>query len=107
MKKLQFIIALVVLFQQVSAQRQYASTSVLSNGHWLKLSIQASGIYKVDAKMLEKGGFGGKIASTSIKLFGNGGRMLPESVTDSVNDDLIASIVPDLSFMSLKFILVS
>lgn len=89
MKKLQLIVALVVLFQHVSAQRQYASTSVLAKGHWLKLSIQASGIYKVDAKMLEKGGFGGKIASAAIKLFGNGGGMLPESVKALVYDDLI------------------
>jgi len=84
MKKLQLIVALVVLFQHVSAQRQYATTSVLATGHWLKLSIQTSGVYKVDAKMIEKGGFGSKIASTTIKLFGNGGRMLPESVTDSI-----------------------
>jgi len=89
MKKLQLIVALVVLFQHVSAQRQYATTSVLATGHWLKLSIQTSGVYKVDAKMIEKGGFGSKIASTTIKLFGNGGRMLPESVTDSICDDLI------------------
>lgn len=89
MKKLQLIVAFVVLLQDVSAQRQYASTSVLDTGHWLKISIQASGIYKVDAKMLERGGGGSKIASTSIKLFGNGGGILPESVQDSINDDLI------------------
>ena len=89
MKKLHLIVALAVLFQNVSAQRQYASSSVLANGHWLKLSIQSAGVYKVDAKMMEKGGFGVKIASNSIKLFGNGGVMLPESVQDSTCDDLV------------------
>ncbi len=89
MKKLHLIVALAVLFQNVSAQRQYASSSILATGHWLQLSIQSAGVYKVDAKMMGKGGFGVKIASNSIKLFGNGGGMLPESVKDSIYDDLI------------------
>lgn len=69
-------------------QRKYANSSVLSAGDWLKISVESSGIYKIAASDLKQAGFSGAISSAQIRLFGNGGRVLPESNADPVTDDL-------------------
>lgn len=83
-----FIIALQGMVLVVSGQRQYASGSVLASGQWLKISTERTGIYKVSAEMLQNARFGSNISSSSIRLFGNGGGVLPEANDESVADDL-------------------
>ncbi len=72
-----------------AAQRVYAPASVLSAGTWYKLSTGAPGIYKIDIPFLASLGVNtGNIPSGSVRLFGNGGKMLPEANNGPWTDDL-------------------
>jgi len=80
---------LISSFLAVKGQRTYASNSVLASGNWYKLSISSAGIYKVDLAFLAALGINtSNLSSSSIKLFGNGGQMLPENNAVSRTDDL-------------------
>ena len=71
------------------AQRQYKGSSVLASGKWYKISVQQAGVYKVDIALLNKLGINtSNLSSASIRLFGNGGAMLPEACIGAVTDDL-------------------
>ena len=72
-----------------SAQRQYAKESVLSAGQWVKIAADKPGVYKIDAAMLLNMGFVGKTNSNGIRLFGQGGEVLPDSNEAIFSDDLI------------------
>lgn len=88
MKKCLIFLTLTGMFFPSIGQRKYANSSVLSAGEWLKISVESSGIYKIAASDLKQAGFSGAISSAQIRLFGNGGRVLPESNADPVTDDL-------------------
>jgi hypothetical protein len=53
--------------------------SVLANGKWVKLEIQSDGMYKIDASYLRTIGMDAAVGGpfSSIKIFGNNGRVLP------------------------------
>lgn len=58
----------------------HAQKSVLAEGTWFKLAVTGSGICRVDAELLS--GMGVDIASVNpagIRIYGNGGGMLPQS----------------------------
>jgi hypothetical protein len=93
MKKFLLILALHGIMCVVSAQKQYAKESILSNGQWVKISVDKTGIYKIDVSMMQSMGFIGKINSEGIRLFGNGGEVLPESNKMIFSDDLIENSI--------------
>lgn len=63
--------------------------SVLASGTWHKLSISKSDIYKVDEGVLKAMGLSpSSIPAGTIKIYGNGGLLLPEPVSASRSDDL-------------------
>lgn len=71
------------------AQRNYTANSVLSAGAWYKLRVTDPGIYKIDIPMLNSLGINtNSLASATIRLFGNGGQMLPEPNAVPRPDDL-------------------
>ena len=83
-----FALCLLLACQSL-AQRVYADHSVLASGNWFKLGVTQEGMYKIDAATLAGLGLvSGNISSTSIRLFGNGGAMLPESNAVPRPDDL-------------------
>jgi len=53
------------------------SNSVLSTGNWYKFYIEKSGIYKVSKSFLQSLGLNTNVDPRNIKIYGNGGRMLP------------------------------
>jgi hypothetical protein len=54
------------------------STSVLASGNYYRFSIEESGIYRLDANFLNQVGLNtGSINPRKIKIYGNGGRMIP------------------------------
>ncbi|WP_343588755.1 type IX secretion system sortase PorU [Flavobacterium sp.] len=54
------------------------SNSVLASGDWYRFYIQKSGVYKIDRSFLQSLGFDASKANPRrIKIYGNGGRMLP------------------------------
>lgn len=68
-----------------NAKRIYAESSVLSSGRWVKIRIPESGIYKITAVELQKMGFSNL---DKVKLYGYGGRILSEDLSESKIDDL-------------------
>lgn len=74
---------------QRSAPRFYASNSVLATGTWAKISLATDGVYKVDYNFLVTAGLNPTTFSLqSIKLFGNGGGMVPMANSIVRADDL-------------------
>jgi hypothetical protein len=73
----------------VQAQRSYKANSVLASGNWYKIAVKDAGIYKIDLPFLNTLGINTtNLISNSIRLFGNGGAMLPETNSISRPDDL-------------------
>lgn len=77
-----------VLFSTGLAQRSYTSRSVLATGSWYKLSTARQGIYRIDAAALTRLGISLPVPSAQIRLFGNGGQILPEANAPARQDDL-------------------
>lgn len=74
---------------QPNAQRTYATSSVLSSGDWYKVGVTSSGIYKIDRAALQAMGINAEsINPRNIKIYGNGGGMLPQANSAPRVDDL-------------------
>src|SRR5688572_6973974 len=77
-----------------ASQRTYTSNSVLSSGTWYKIAINQPGIYKIDLAFLASLGISqANISSSAIRLYGNGGFMLPENCNGLRPDDLIENAI--------------
>jgi hypothetical protein len=73
----------------VVKSRNYAEHSVLSSGQWIKIKTGKSGIYKIGYNDLESFGIDpASVNPTMIRIFGNGGGMLPEANDKFRYDDL-------------------
>ncbi len=68
--------------------KSHADRSVLASGQWYKFAVTETGIYKVTYDDLVAMGMSTPIISSQIALFGNGGKMLPESNAAPRTDDL-------------------
>ena len=68
---------------QISAD--WAQSSVLANGKWIKIKTTEKGIYKITYSDLQSWGFSNP---SSVKVFGSGGYMLPTMNNESFYDDL-------------------
>ncbi|HQR94130.1 MAG TPA: C25 family cysteine peptidase, partial [Sediminibacterium sp.] len=76
------------------SQRVYAPSSVLATGNWAKIGVTKEGVYKIDANTLTGMGISsGAIASSAIRIFGNGGAMLPEGNAAPRTDDLAENAI--------------
>ncbi len=51
--------------------------SVLNSGSWYRFYVQKSGVYKITKSFLQSLGLNTNVDPRKIKIFGNGGRMLP------------------------------
>ena len=87
-----FGIVLLMTFIRGYSQRQYASSSVLASGNWLKIAVKEPGVYKVDAALLTPLEVS-SINSASLRLFGNGGAMLGEQGNATYIDDLFENAI--------------
>lgn len=93
MKKYPLFLALLCFVFITRGQRNYTASSVLSAGFWVKISTEGSGIYKISAKFMSEAGFDSRIPTPSIRLYGNGGGILPVSNSGGYQDDLIENAV--------------
>jgi len=67
----------------------YASNSVLSNGTWFKFSVDTTGVFKIDKNLLQNIGINtSNLNPKNIKIYGNGGNLLPQLNSDFRYDDL-------------------
>jgi len=64
---------------------QYAASSVLSSGKWVKIRVSESGIHQITHSELRSMGFS---EPSKVRLYGYGGYILPEDVTLPKIDDL-------------------
>lgn len=87
MKTFLLPVCLSILTQLAFSQRAYKSESVLATGNWYKIAVTSEGVYKIDVPFLNSLGITGSIPSTQVRLFGNGGAMLPEANNDFRIDD--------------------
>ena len=72
--------------QRATTSSRYASSSVLSSGTWVKIRVSEEGVYELTDATLSKWGFSDP---ENVKLYGYGGRLLPEEFTFEGNDALI------------------
>lgn len=91
--KLFLILTINALPLVTHSQQSYAAESVLASGNWYKIGITRQGVYKIDVGFLNNLGITGNIPSNAIRLFGNGGRMLPEANNTSRADDLVENAI--------------
>ena len=72
----------------------FAQTSVLREGRWFKIGVTQTGVYKIDAAFLRKMGVNPtEVNPKYIRLFGNGGAILPQLNKALRATDLIENAV--------------
>jgi len=87
MRKTQFL--LVLFFSICSLSYSQSPSSVLSNGTWYKFSVDTTGVFKIDVSLLQKMGINTtNLNPKNIKVYGNGGVMLPHRNSDFRYTDL-------------------
>jgi len=75
-------------------ERTYASNSVLATGDWYKIGVTADGVYKISFSDLNSLGINPtQIDPGNIKIYGNGGGLLPESNGKFRHDDLVENAI--------------
>ncbi|MDR3273234.1 MAG: type IX secretion system sortase PorU, partial [Flavobacteriaceae bacterium] len=61
----------------------FTSENVLSQGTWYKIKVSQTGVYKMDKNFLQKLGINTNgLNPKNIRIYGNGGGMLPEPTSD-------------------------
>jgi hypothetical protein len=71
-----------------------AQESVLRSGSWSKLAVEKNGIYKINHDLLRKMGFDpSKVDPRKIKIFGQGGGMLPQRNSSTRPYDLVENSI--------------
>jgi hypothetical protein len=72
----------------------YAENSVLASGTWYKFGIPSDGIYRLTYDDLKKAGIDvAAINPLNLRIFGNGGGMLPEANAALRVDDLMENAI--------------
>ncbi|WP_163398015.1 type IX secretion system sortase PorU [Flavobacterium fluviatile] len=70
------------------------SNSVLSSGDWYRFYVEKSGVYKISKSFLQSLGFDvTKSDPRKIKIYGNGGRMLPLANSTYYPEDLTENAI--------------
>jgi hypothetical protein len=88
MKRWVLFLTVLTITLSTRGQKNYASTSVLAKGKWIKIATEGQGVFKVTGSFLNQSGFASPISSAFIQLFGQDGRILPESNRFQAVDDL-------------------
>lgn len=72
-----------------NAQKSFGTSSVLETGEWFKIGVTRDGVFQITYDFLKDLGMDVKnIDPREIKLYGNGGKMLPEVNAAYRPDDL-------------------
>lgn len=77
-----------------SAARNYAAHSVLAGGNWYKVGVSATGICRISASDLSAMGLNpATVDPRNIRVYGNGGGVLPENNSAPRTDDLAENAI--------------
>ncbi|ELR72259.1 hypothetical protein C900_01813 [Fulvivirga imtechensis AK7] len=91
---LQVIFCLVSVITLSIPVLSQPSNSVLAEGTWYKLAVAEEGIYKIDRKFLSDIGIdASSIDPRNIKIYGNGGGMLPQANNAPRLTDLVENSI--------------
>ena len=83
----------VCLWTTLFAQ-DFAEQSVLNEGSWYKIGVTESGIYKLDQSFFTQIGLSpANVDPRNIKIYGNGGAVLPQSNAAFRHDDLVENAI--------------
>ena len=75
-----FLFLLNLTFLLFFSVFSYAQSSVLATGEWYKIATTRTGVHKIDAAFLKDAGIDiTKLNPQNIRLFGNGGGILPQA----------------------------
>ena len=86
--------ALCWIFLLLSFKSFGQESSVLSTGSWYKVAVTQSGIYKIDAAFLKLMGVDiSSIVPDQIKIYGNGGGILPQKISVKRQKDLVQNAI--------------
>ena len=81
-------------FSQTNKISGVISNSVLATGDWYQFYVEKSGIYKISKSFLQQLGLDvSSVDPKKIKLFGNGGRMLPLANNINYPSDLTENAI--------------
>ncbi|HEX8516145.1 MAG TPA: type IX secretion system sortase PorU [Bacteroidia bacterium] len=73
-----------------SRSRVYASNSVLQSGNWYRIATTSDGIYRISYSFLSSLGIDmNSVNPQNLRVYGNGGGMLPELNSVPRTDDLV------------------
>lgn len=76
------------------SKQKYADQSVLASGQWFKFGVTQNAVYKVNYQFLEALGIdASSIVPSEIRIYGNGGGMLPTRNSDFRHDDLVENAI--------------
>ncbi|MGX7667954.1 type IX secretion system sortase PorU [Flavobacterium pedocola] len=78
-KKLDFSFSVKTSGSALNRNAQSITSSVLASGDWYRFSVEKSGIYKVTKSFLQQLGMDTNVNPRRLKIYGNGGRMVPLS----------------------------
>lgn len=77
-----------------SPGREYASASVLSTGEWYKIGVTKDGVYSLSYSFLQSMGMDmASVNPQNIRIYGNGGGMLPSANWQYRPDDLTENAI--------------
>lgn len=83
--------ALILMFWSLAllakGQRSYAGHSVLAEGNWYQLAVTRSGVYQIDAALLQQMGISLPVASDQLRLYGRPGLPPGEACSARYTDD--------------------
>ena len=69
------------------------ASSVLKTGNWKKFYVQKSGVYQISKAFLKELGFDVNVDPQKIKIYGNGGRMIPLTNSEPYPIDLAENAI--------------
>jgi len=68
--------------------------SVLSTGTWYKIAIDKTGVFKMDSSFLNSIGINtSSLDPKKIRVYGNGGALLPELLSETRKEDLVENAI--------------
>lgn len=79
---------------QTTKKTSQVVNSVLSSGDWYQFYVEKSGVYKISKSFLQQLGLDvSNVDPRKLKIYGNGGRMLPLSNSISFQNDLTENAI--------------
>lgn len=82
----------------------YSQSSVLASGEWYKIATTRTGVHKIDASFLKDVGIDvTKLNPQNIRIFGNGGGLLPQANNTPRAKDLIENLIEIIGENDGKF----